>query len=278
MAWTCEVSHSQKINIHSFIQISSILQYNICSAPINSGDLKIHLCCHDKAHTAIKNLLQHYSQCLSIPILADLEHMLNTVFDLWAVKHNLFLVLKEQEKISKDRRNSNKWIVNFSDWTEEMETMKLDFGAEVLCYVKVAERLTTGKMTIPFKFLLYGPVFTPPQGYYVTVPPPEDMEIPERPNKAAENFFKSTTAKKARIIQQQKQCVADDPELYLLMDVLVQCPVYFNILDHMFPVPNCPHKDDHEKKGFNGSDCRTIYGLEANMRVIGRSYMHSSTL
>ncbi|KIJ50165.1 hypothetical protein M422DRAFT_245970 [Sphaerobolus stellatus SS14] len=126
---------------------------------------------------------------------------------------------------------------------------------------------------IPPGFLLYGPVFTPPQGYYVTVPPPEDMEIPERLNKAAENFFKSTTAKKARIIQQQKLCVADDPELYLLMDVLVQCPVYFNILDHMFPVLNCPHKEDHEKKGFNGSDCRTIYGLQANMRVIGRFYL-----
>lgn len=86
------------------------------------------------------------------------------VFDPAAIKANLEICLKGREQDPSDHNNSNKWLVNWSDWSDNAISDKigrwkdagcvaseaqLKFTAYVICYMEIIHRALFGHNSKP---------------------------------------------------------------------------------------------------------------------------------
>ncbi|KAK4703103.1 hypothetical protein P7C70_g3116, partial [Phenoliferia sp. Uapishka_3] len=181
--------------------------------------------------------------------------MENTIFDPAAVKATLKVVLKARQHVDGDKKDTNKWIVNWNtDWTDEAVSARalawvkagcvgsleqLEFTAHVLEYMKLLERGLSEAKGLPLAFPIYGPTFYPPTVEYDAL---------------------------------RNRSIFKEPARYLVEPVMVINQTFFAALNlAKCPVDGCT-ATKVESKGITANGYTTIYGTHSNFKAIGRQY------
>ncbi|KAK4701793.1 hypothetical protein P7C70_g4430, partial [Phenoliferia sp. Uapishka_3] len=181
--------------------------------------------------------------------------MEHTIFDPTSVKATLKLVLQSRQHIEGDKKDTNKWIVNWkTDWTDTSVSDRavawvkagcvgsleqLEFTAHVLEYMKILERGLMDTKGLPPAFPVYGPTFYPPTVEYDAL---------------------------------RKRSIFKEPARYLVEPVMVINSIFFAALNlGKCPVEGCAAKKV-ESKGITANGYTTIYGTHSNFKAIGRQY------